>query len=177
MAQKYTPHSDKKLGLAADYLEYHINMYTSTYALLIHPDTKQEKGTAVWNALLVAHLIHFRLIIVFLTEPIRTMPTDVIAADYFHDKPKTYIPSVDKYLADWRKKVNTRTAHLTTEPMTPAPLLISEQDWPVGDIAALFMPKLRNFLSVVPKKRFPKKHMESCIRHFEKLGFEPPDRK
>jgi hypothetical protein len=152
MAKDRPEFEKSELQLASDYLEYHVNMYTSTYQLLTQPGTGQILNNAVRNALLVAHLVHMRLIFDFLSRTSSRHTKDVLAIDFF--PPDQYRPLQDKVLRDWKDRVGSRTAHLTVE---AAPRLI---------------PPLREFLDSAPDELFrrePEDHKEAMLRHVGKF--------
>jgi hypothetical protein len=167
MAKDRPEFEKSELQLASDYLEYHVNMYTSTYQLLTQPGTGQILNNAVRNALLVAHLVHMRLIFDFLSRTSSRHTKDVLAIDFF--PPDQYRPLQDKVLRDWKDRVGSRTAHLTVE---AAPRLISEQEWDIAEIATRLIPPLREFLDSAPDELFrrePEDHKEAMLRHVGKF--------
>lgn len=174
MSAREVEFEDEILQEASDYLEYHINMYISTLLKLLKHAEEGKPGTIETNAMLVAHLIHFRLIYDFLSKSESHHDNDVLAVDFFYDKPGAYEPLEDNYLKEWREKVNTRTAHLTIEPITTeqVPLLISRQEWEIGHIAHKLVPPLYKFVNESPVSRWKiigVNHREKSLRHLEKV--------
>lgn len=174
MSAREVGFKDEILQESSDYLEYHINMYVSTFLKLLKHAEEGKPGTIETNAMLVAHLIHFRLIYDFLSKSESHHDNDVLAVDFFYDIPGAYEPLEDNYLKEWREKVNTRTAHLTTEPITtePSPLLMSEQEWEIGNIASSLVPPLYKFVKESPESRWKingGNHQKKSLGHLEKV--------
>jgi len=167
MSPRNIVHPNDILQEASDYLEYHSNMYVSTLLLLSKQAKLNEPKTIQTNSVLDSHMIHARVLIHFLSRPTNsTRPTDVIAVDFFHDKPNTFEPLDDEFLDEWAGNVGAWMVHITTKPM---PTLKSQQGYPVPAIADKLVLALHNFVTLAPEERFKEGHHAKCMEHLARV--------
>jgi hypothetical protein len=158
-------HSQERLQLASDYLEYHVRMYVETLRFLRGRIAQRVPKDIIWNSVLEAHLIHARVLIDFLGKD-SGRDDDVLAIDFFHDAPGVFEPPRDEFLKTWADNVGGRLVHITTKPM---PALKSEQDWPIEEIAFRLAPPLEACLAVLPENQLAEGVRAQTASHLSRL--------
>ena len=155
-------HLDETLRLGSDYLEYHVNMYASTFVWL--SEHREEKSVEK-NAVLESHLVNARILIDFLHKTDSHYANDVLAIDFFHDMTNAFTAPNDAVLTGWARNIGKRAVHITTEPM---PDLKSEQEWDIAEIAEHLVPLMRQFMEDVPETRLYDDR-EKYLEHLNKV--------
>jgi len=161
-------HSADELKIASDYFEYHVRMLVETYLWLRNKNGQGGSWDTVGNAILEDFLIHARALIQFIQPP-KPRDDDVIAIDYFYDKPNKYLPKPDSFLNHWADNIGGFLVHITKKPM---PDLKSQQQWPIDDIVILLKPGLISFLNAVSDSRLATDVRKDCFSHLARLN--PP---
>lgn len=159
-----TPHPDKVLAKASDYLEVDLHSFAATYEMLAL--NLVPKASEIRNAVIDSFLIRARLLIDFFLSD-AGLQDDVLAIDYFHDRsPRPYKPRMTKQVQRERQKINKRLVHLTTEPM---PRLRSTQHYDARKIVPPVVRAVKKWLSVVPEHRLQTGVRKDYLRHIARI--------